>query len=211
MSYRHFSIDEREIIALKLAEGESPNHIAKSLGRHPSSVYAEISRNRSDGTYYPAKAQAMADTRRRDSKSPWKMQNPDVAQYVKRKLKIEWSPEQIAGRMKKDHPNESKMRISHATIYRWADDEKRDGGNWHGFFRQSGKKRRKRYGTAERRGRIPNRVDIDERPEVVDEKSRLGDWEGDTVEGTKGSGYLATMVDRKSQYLVLGKSDTKYA
>jgi len=112
MSYRHFSIDEREIIALKLAEGESPNQIAQALGRHPSSVYAEIPRNSSDGTYYPAKAQAMADTRRRDSKSPWKMQDSDVAQYVKRKLKIEWSPEQIAGRMKNDHPNRTSNRGS---------------------------------------------------------------------------------------------------
>lgn len=211
MPYRHFSIEEREIIAFRLAEGKNPNQIAKELGRHHSSVSAEIERNNIDGDYYPARAQALAEHRRCESKSPWKMSNPAIATYVKCGLKRRWSPEQIAGRMKMDHSEEEAMRISHTTIYHWIQEDKRQGGRWRTFLRQSRKKRRKRYGTGENRGKIKGRVDIDERPDEVDEKKRLGDWEGDTVEGAKGSGYLTTMVDRKSQYLVLGRSATKQA
>lgn len=211
MSYGHFTIEEREIIALRLAEGENPTQIAKELGRHHSSVSTEIRRNSIEGVYYPFKAQVLAERRRRESKSPWKMEDPRIVEYVKRGLKQHWSPEQIAGRMEEDFPGDEEMRISHETIYGWIRDDKQRGGHWRTFLRQSGKKRRKRYGTGENRGKIKGRVDIDERPKEVDDKQRLGDWEGDTVEGAKGSGYLTTMVDRKSQYLVLGRSETKQA
>lgn len=211
MSYRHFSIEEREIIAIRLAEEENPTDIGKELGRHHSSVIAEIRRNSVRGTYYPARAQARADTRRSESKSPWRMEDPKVIEYVKERLKLRWSPEQISGRMKKDHPDDESMRVSHQTIYHWIYDGEPNGGAWRAFLRQSGKKRRKRYGTSEKRGQLKNRVDIDQRPAEVDLKQRIGDWEGDTVEGAKGSGYLATMVDRKTQYLVVGHSKTKQA
>ena len=211
MSYGHFTIEEREIIALRLAEGENPTQIAKEIGRHHSSVSTEIRRNRIGGVYYPAKAQVLAERRRRESKSPWKMADTRVVEYVKRGLKQRWSPEQIAGRMEKDFPGDEEMRVSHETIYAWIRDDRKRGGHWRSFLRQSGRKRRKRYGTGENRGRIKGRTDIDERPKEVDDKQRLGDWEGDTVEGAKGTGYLTTMVDRKSQYLALGKSKTKQA
>jgi IS30 family transposase len=211
MSYRHFTIEEREIIAVRLAEGENPSSIARELGRHRSSVSAEIQRNSIDGDYYPAKAQALADHRRRQTKSPWKMEDPRIAKYVKDRLKKRWSPEQIAGRMKEDHPTDTEMQICHETVYDWIRNDRRRGGRWHTFLRQSRKKRRKRYGTGENRGKIKGRIDIEQRPKEVDEKQRLGDWEGDTVEGAKGSGYLTTMVDRKSQFLVLGRSGTKHA
>ena len=87
MSYRHFSIEEREIIAVWLAEGENPTQIAGELGRHHSSVLAEIRRNSIDGEYYSAHAQALADQRRRESKTAWRMKCPKVAKYVKDGLK----------------------------------------------------------------------------------------------------------------------------
>lgn len=211
MSYRHFSIEEREIIAIRLAEGENPTQIARELGRHHSSVLAEIRRNSTGGDYYPAQAQVMAQQRRWESKSPWKMENPRVTSYVKDALKEEWSPEQISSRMEDDHPEDDEMRVSHQTIYQWLRDDRHEGFRYRKFLRQSGKKRRKRYGTSEKRGRIKNRIDIDERPKVVDQRKRFGDWEGDTVEGAKGSGYLTTLVDRKARYLVLGFSKTKQA
>ena len=80
-----------------------------------------------DGDYYPARAQALADCRR-DSKSPWKMSDPTIAAYVKDGLKCCWTPEQIAGRMNVDHPADETKRISHATIYRWIYEDKRQGG-----------------------------------------------------------------------------------
>lgn len=100
------------------------------------------------------------------------------------------------------------MRVGHQTIYRWIEDDQQHGSPWRAFLRQSG---RKRYGTSEKRGHLKNRVDIDQRPPEVDLKQRIEDWEGDTVEGAKGSGYLTTMVDRKTQYLVVGHSKTKRA
>lgn len=211
MSHKHFSIEEREIIAIRLAEGVNPSRMAKELGRHHSSVIAEIKRNNIDGDYFPARAQALADRRRSESKEPWKMVDPRIASYVKRCLKCCWSPEEIAGRMEKDFPDNNEMRISHETIYAWIREDKRLGGKWRSYLRQSGKKRRKRYGSSDNRGRIVGRVDIDKRPKIVDRRARLGDWEGDTVEGAKGSGYLVTLVDRKSKYLVLGFSKTKEA
>ncbi len=90
MSYGHFTIEEREIIALRLAEGEYPTQIAKELGRHHSSVSAEIRRNSIEGVYYPFKAQVLAKRRRRESKCPWKMKDPRVAENVKRGLKQRW-------------------------------------------------------------------------------------------------------------------------
>ena len=211
MSYGHFSIEEREIIAVRLAEGENPTQIARELGRHHSSVLAEIRRNSIDGEYYPARAQALADQRRQGSKSPWRMKCSKVGGYVKDGLKQKWSPEQISNRIREDHPEDIGMRVSHQTIYDWIRNDERHGKRYRMFLRQSGRKRRKRYGTSEKRGRIKGRVDIDERPKVVDEKKRVGDWEGDTVEGAKGSGYLTTLVDCKTRYLSLGFSKTKQA
>ena len=211
MSYGHFNIEEREIIAVRLAEGENPTQIARELRRHHSSVLAEIRRNSTDGEYYPAHAQALADQRRRASKIPWKMESSKVVGYVKDGLKHKWSPEQISNRIKKEHPKDKTMRVSHQTIYDWIRNDEQHGKGYRVFLRQSGKKRRKRYGTSEKRGRIKGRVDIAERPKVVDEKKRAGDWEGDTVEGAKGSGYLTTLVDRKTRYLSLGFSKTKQA
>ena len=211
MSYGHFSIEEREIIAVRLAEGENPTQIAKELRRHHSSVLAEIRRNSTDGEYYPAHAQALADQRRRGSKNPWKMESPEVVGYVKDGLKRKWSPEQISNRIRDDHPEDNEMRVSHQTIYDWIRNDEQYGKRYRVFLRQSGRKRRKRYGTSEKRGRIKGRIDIDERPKVVDKKKRVGDWEGDTIEGAKGSGYLTTLVDRKTRYLSLGFSKTKQA
>jgi IS30 family transposase len=211
MHYQHFTLEEREVIAIGLAKSESCSQIARELERHHSSVSAEIARNSFDGSYTPSKAQALADDRRRESKSPWKMEEPKIAKYVKDHLKRQWSPEQIAGRMKAENPKDPQMRISHETIYGWIREDKQHGGKWFKQLRQGKRKRRKRYGTSENRGRIKGRVDIDLRPKEVDEKQRFGDWEGDTVEGAKGSGYLTTMVERKSQYLVLGHSKTKRA
>lgn len=209
MCYKQLNIHEREIIVVRLAEGKNYVQIAKELKRHHSSISAEVRRNSVDGSYAPNVAQQFAEQRRCNSKTSWKMENSDINQFVKNGLKQRWSPEQISGRMAKNFPKNHVMRISHETIYQWIRNDKNRGGQWKIFLRQSEKKRRKRYGTGENRGKIKGRIDIDERPSIVDLKQRLGDWEGDTVEGRKGSGYLTTMVDRKSKYLVLDFSKTK--
>jgi IS30 family transposase len=104
------------------------------------------------------------------------------------------------------------MRISHETIYQWIAAD-RDGlqGDLNTRLRQAHRKRRRRRGTRDRRGRIVGRVGIEHRPKVVEERSRLGDWESDTVVGKGHSGCLATHVDRKSRYTVLARLDDRKA
>jgi len=117
-----------------------------------------------------------------------------------------WSPEQIAGRFKL-----AGNSISHETIYRHIWKDKSSGGSLYKHLRHSGKKYNKRSSVAAGRGHIPNRVDIDERPKIVEQKTRIGDWEGDTIIGAKHQGAIVSLVDRCSKFTVLKKIDRKTA
>ena len=211
MHGRHLTIRDREVMAKMLAEGANRTAIAEALGVHRTSVAREWNRNRSDGDYFPSRAQVAADERRAGSKSPWKMERPAVGQHVREKLQTYWSPDQIAGWLRRRYPDDASAWISHACIYAWIYREKANGSTWHTYLRQGHRKRRKRYGTGEKRGRIPGRVGIEHRPAVVAAKSRFGDWESDTVEGGGRKAYLVTHVERKSRYLVMGKIADKRA
>jgi len=143
---------------------------------------------------------------------PWRRKsNPQLVHYVQRKLLDDWSPEEIAGRLIVDYPNKALMRISHETIYQWIYADAINGGDLYAHLRRHHKRRRKqcRYGSL--RGLIPGRVSISQRPEAVDHRARFGDWEGDTVEGAKGSGAIASHVERKSRYFVAAKLCDKAA
>jgi len=130
---------------------------------------------------------------------------------VKAKLKVKWSPEEIAQRIRIDYPDDEKMRISHETIYRWIYLDARSGGELYKNLRRRRKRRRrqKRYGTGRRF--LRGRKNIAERPQIVEGRERFGDWEGDTIEGKKSSGYIATIVERKSRYLLASKLKDKKA
>jgi IS30 family transposase len=199
-------MDERETIAQCLATGESQAAIAKRVGCHRSTVSREVRRNAdANGDYRPSRAQARADRRRRRSKEPWKLEGTELGGVIQDRLQQYWSPEQIAGRLRREHPDQPARRVSHQGIYDWIARQKAAGGRWHTYLRQGHRKRRKRYGTAEKRGRIVDRVGIEERPAVVDAKSRLGDWESDTLAGSGSTACLATHVERVSKYTVLAK------
>jgi transposase, IS30 family len=202
----HLTMDEREMMGQLLAQGESRAAIARRLGRHPSTIGRELRRNAEpSGDYRPSRAQAQADQRRRDSKTPCKLEDTDLGAYVQDHLRQYWSPEQIAGRLRLDRPDTPGGWVSHQGIYDWIARQKAAGGTWHTFLRQSRRKRRKRYGTAEKRGRIVGRVGLEKRPAVVEAKTRLGDWESDTVAGSGSTVCLATHVERVSKYTVLAK------
>lgn len=213
MPQHHLTLAEREVISQMRYSGESLSKIGKALGRHRGTISREIERNRLPGFdgYYAHQAQWMADQRRRESKEQFVKHSRRVWSYVKAKLREGWSPEQIAGRMRRKFPEDEAMRISHETIYSWVYEEKRQGGKLWKHLRQSGRKRRKRYGSQSSRGKIPGRVGIDKRPEVVEHRSRLGDWESDTMEGKGKSGYLVTHVERKSRFVVAARIDDKRA
>jgi IS30 family transposase len=121
-----------------------------------------------------------------------------IWQQVEALIREEWSPEQIVGRV----AMEQGVSISHEWIYQYVYADQRSGGDLYRFLRCQ-KLRRKRYGSYDRRGCIPNQVSIDDRPAIVDSKRRFGDWEGDTVIGKGHRGALVTLVERKSLYTVI--------
>jgi IS30 family transposase len=122
-------------------------------------------------------------------------------------IRSDLSPEQVSNRLKL----EGRFQISHETIYQHIYAEKRAGSSlW--LHLRCQKPRRKRYASGqERRGLIKNRVSIDKRPEIVAQKARIGDWEGDTVIGKKQQGILVTLAERKSRYVLVGKLSSKHS
>jgi len=176
-------------------------------GRSPTTIGREFTRNRnSSGQYLPDIAQIKANARRRACICWPVTGNASLMAHVAGRIEQCWSPEQIAGRLTVKPPKDlAGMTISHATIYRWIWACPERSKRLRPFLRIAKKKRRKPYGKPSRRGQIPNRVSIDERPAVVAGRSRLGDWEGDTVVGKGRSGYVVTCVDRASRYLVARK------
>jgi IS30 family transposase len=194
------SMEEREVISQMFAAGHSRKAIAQRLGRPPSTVGREIKRNaRDDGSYSAVEARRKSEVRRRERPLIRKLQRPELNDAVRRYLTQEWSPDQIAGRLKHDRPHDLRLHVSPQTIYTWIQQD-RDSQHWKSFLRRGGRGQ-KSPGV----GRLPRQVQIDGRPQEANQRLRLGDFEGDTiVSGGKRSG-LVTIVDRKSRYLLAAK------
>ncbi|MEM6260199.1 MAG: IS30 family transposase [Planctomycetota bacterium] len=207
---------ERYQITYLHMNGYSNAAIGQRLGRHRATIGRELSRNTDPmGGYHYLSAQARADTRRRVASRRYKLDTPGsiAGMAVRAGLKQRWSPEQIAGRLRRDHPDDSTAWVSHETIYQWVYRQSLHGKTLYQRLRRSRRHRRKRIpgDRKGKRGVIPGRVGIEQRPEIVDERGRFGDWESDTVEGAKGRGLVATHVERKSRYTLLGKLNDKKA
>jgi IS30 family transposase len=184
----------------------SQAEIARRLKRHPATISRELRRNRSPHGYWASAAQAKAEARR--SNRPWtcKMERPEVARYVRERLRLRWSPDEIAGRSRDDFPRDPHRRVSRQTIYTWIHSH-RAAAYWRRYLRRLGRVRRR----GENRGQLPACVSIEGRPAVVDRRARYGDWEGDTVVGRWHQGGAVTLVDRKSGCLLLGKVHDRQA
>jgi transposase, IS30 family len=193
-----------QIEILKKA-GKNQKDIAGLVNVSPSTICRELKRNTGKRGYRPKQAQRKAETRRKRAVKPLKMTLAVIA-LIEAKLGINWSPEQISGWLKQ----EQGIAISHERIYQhiWAD--KLAGGTLYQHLRHSGKKR-KQYGSKDKRGQIRNRISIDDRPMIVSEKTRLGDWEIDTVIGKNHQGALVTIVDRVSKLTLIKKVPSKHA
>jgi IS30 family transposase len=212
MSYNHFTPHERYLIDNLLHFGLSHREIAGRLNRHYTSIGREVKRNgRICGPYWDKAAQEYADQRKHKFRHNLKRGNEQLYRYVTDKIRQEWSPEIIAGCLKRDYPEDETMRMSPEGIYRWVYKEAIMQGSLYTHLVRHHKKRRKQHKYGSGRGLIPDRISISERPEVVAERSRFGDWEGDTLEGAKGTGGLATHVERKSRYLITAKLSDKQA
>jgi IS30 family transposase len=209
MSYTHLTMEERNVLYKMLWLGYSKAEIARCLGRHRSSIGRECKRNAMpDGRYEPGPAQTCAHVRRRAHLSRPTTGDARLMRYVDEHLRRRWSPEQIAGRLNHHaRPDLQGRPISHTTIYRWIRADPGRAQQLRPFLRIASKPRRKPYGKPSRRGRIAGKRSIDERPAEANERTRLGDWEGDTMVGKGHRGYLLTCVDRVSRYLIARKLD----
>jgi IS30 family transposase len=197
--YHHVTRDIRcQIYALK-SIGTSLHKIAAVVGRHVSTISREIQRNTGGRGYRYKQADAKAMERRANASGKPKKLTPEVVVIIKDRLLQDWSPEQTSGRLN----DEGIISISHESIYQLVWKDKKLGGTLYTHLRHHGKKYNKRSSGKAGRGCIPNRVDITERPAIVEAKARIGDWEGDTIIGAKHLGAIVSYVDRCSKFTVL--------
>jgi transposase, IS30 family len=204
MKYRQITSGERYAIAALRRRGLSAREIAAELGRAHTTISREIRRNRcNDGGYRPFKASHRTRGRRSRSRRNARV-TPETWAIVERYLRLDWSPEQVAGFLRV----ESICSISHETIYVYVWHDKTQGGDLWQHLRQAGKKRRKRYGRYDSRGRLAGKRHISERPPEVEGRLQTGHWEIDTVMGTEhGRNSVLTLVERATGYTVMGKLD----
>lgn len=197
MNYTHLTQEERyQIYALKKA-GHKQNEIAILLERSPSTISRELDRNCGQRGYRPAQAHRKSIQRRAINA---RQIDDDTWLFAQARLREQWSPEQIS----------SHVSVSPETIYQRVYADKKEGGSlWRNLRCQ--KKRKKRYGKTDRRGIIPNRKSIDDRPAVVETRGRIGDWEADTIIGKNHRQAIVSLVERKSGFTLIHKVERKTA
>jgi len=206
MNYKQLTPEERyQIYSLKKA-GLSQVKIAAILSRNPGTISRELKRNKGLRGYRPKQAQQLCESRRFGAHKHKKM-TLEVIEKITRLIRQELSPEQVAEYLRL----ESIVSLHHETIYQFIYADKLSGGTLYQHLRVLKKSYRKRYGSYDSRGKIKNRVCIEERPVVVDRLSRIGDWEGDTIIGLGRRSALLTLVERKTLYTVIIKVNGKRA
>ena len=204
--YQHVTRDQRcQIYAFKSMD-LSLRNIAKKLGKDVSTISREISRNTGLRGYRFNQADNRSCERRSSASTKPKKLTDELKARLEFKLLEDWSPEQISGRFKLDD-----ISISHESIYQHIWRDKRAGGQLYKHLRHHGKKYNKRSSGKAGRGCIPNRVDITLRPSIVEEKSRVGDWEGDTIISAGSRSAILSYVDRHSKFTLLKKIGKKTA
>jgi transposase, IS30 family len=197
MNYTQLTYEQRYQICALVKAGQNQSQIARLMGCHKSTISRELRRNQGRKKYYAKLATKLAAERQRNSHRPriaaltWRT--------VERYLRQKWSPEQIQGKLQK----QQQPTVSHERIYQYVYADKRSGGTLHSHLR-SQKAQRKRARWYQRRGQIPNRTSIEQRPQIVAAKRRLGDW-------ARHQGAILSMTERKSKLIRLRKLDGKTA
>jgi IS30 family transposase len=207
--YNHLSKEQRYQISVLLKAGHKVSFISEQLNIHRSTVYRELNRNsRPRGSYDANYANQYAEIRKERFAKLRKL-NHKMISFIKDKLETDqWSPEQIKGYCKR----ENIPMVSHERIYQFIYEDMAKGGFLHKHLRTGNKKYKKRYGKHKnRRVIIKNKVSIDERPSVINNKKRFGDWEIDTIVGKNHKGAIVTIAERKSNFILMRKLNTKNA
>jgi len=206
------TLSEREEISRGVAMHRSARSMARSLGHSPSTVSREISRNGGYDRYRAAQADEQAWARSRRPKRCKLADSPQLRQAVARKLRLNWSPEQIAGWLKRARPEDESCRVSHETIYRSLFVQARGvlKKELLGHLRSKRTIRRSKQAglNGDSRGQIKDIVSISQRPAAVEDRAVPGHWEGDLLAGSKNS-YIATLVERHTRYVMLAKVTNK--
>lgn len=211
MGYKRLNYLKRcQILALWNA-GHNQSQIAMEIGVHKSTICREFRLNITFvrtklgcWAYKPDYAQSYADSRRKATRYFYKF-TKEVEAFVCEKIQAGWSPEQISGYAKRWNL----FSISHERIYQFLIEDKKNNGTLYKNLRHQNKKYRKRYGSSSRQGSIRNRRMIDERPKIVEDKTRLGDWELDTIVGKQHKQAVLSVVERVSKLTILKKLPSK--
>jgi transposase, IS30 family len=207
MSYSHLSATERrKLYQYRIIEQQTMDEIAEKMQRSKSTISRELKRNRVDATtYLPDTAQFKTQQRRQQCKQRFMSVHASTLEQVKQRLRLYHSPEQIAGRLKR----EGLGHISYETIYQMIYANHQGLGAYQRYLRQGRKQRRRRQNLKQKRGGIPGRVGIEHRPPIADLKSEMGHWESDTVIGVNHTGVIVTHVDKASKFLLPGLAKNK--
>jgi IS30 family transposase len=203
MRYTQLAQEQRYQIYALLKIGHNQTEISEVIGSHKSTISRELRRNCGLRGYRPKQAHFKALSRHnhgpaRIFRETWEM--------IAAKLRLDWSPEQISGWLRRNQA----VRVSHEWIYQYILADKLTGGDLYRHLRCQ-KKRRKRYGSYDRRGKLPNRVSIEERPDIVEQRQRIGDWEVDTIIGKGHHQAIVTLTERKSRFALLRKVERRTA
>jgi len=207
--YTHMTADERETLSLGLAQGDSLRTMARVLGRAPSTLSREYTRNARGHPYRACLAQTQATTRARLPRRRRTLLDPWLWQYVRTHLGQGCSPEQIAGRLRREYPDDMGKRLSTETIYaaRYVLPRGSLRTELLAALRQARKARRPRSRGTDRRGQLPNMTPITDRPPEVASRLVPGHWEGDLIKGARNGSAVGTLVERTTRLVLLAKMD----
>jgi IS30 family transposase len=194
---KHLTFEEREFLYRLKKEGTPKAKIARLMGRDRSTIHRELSRNTGGRGYRPKQAQRLAEERRLACRRPWKLEDAELHGYVRERLENRWSPDQIAGRVRRDFPRRRGHWLSRQTIYNWIQWR---APEWRCWLRRQGR-------PPEKRGKLTDCVSIRGRGKVINHRRRYGDWEGDTIVGKGRRSALVTLVERKSGYTRVARVD----
>ena len=211
MPYHHFTESHRRLIDDLHKAGHSNRAIGRLMGRCHTTIGRELERHSHNGVYDSQTAQPQAEHRQHQPRRPRRLEHPELHQAMIEMLDRGWSPEIISAQLLHQHPDDSSWHLSHESIYQWIYREAETGGTHYQSLWRPRPARLGRHGRKPVPSRIPDRVDIDQRPPEVAERSRVGDWEGDSVVSPKNRGGIATFVERTTRFLIAGHIADKQA
>ena len=192
--YHRLCAEDRKVIANMRQAGKTQAEIAQAVGFSQSAISKELSRNHGKCGYRPAQAERLATERKSRKRTRPKVMVGIIKDAVEARLRLKHSPDQVSKSLALQD-----LKVSHETIYQHIADDRKAGGGLSLHLRINGKRRYRRRSKIGRGEKIPNRVDIAERPAVVAGRKRYGDWEADLIQGAAGSGFLLSVYERKSR------------